>query len=74
MIKTLKLIAVLAVSTLTLKVHAGPITYLDKNGKQVSNDKAIQMSMAGEAITQCQPVKATFNAKGTTLSLKPIKN
>lgn len=75
MFNVTKLLAIVAVSMLTVsyKAKAQEIKLLTNDGKQVSAETAIKMSLDGKDIIQCQPVKAMPNKKGTSVSLKPIK-
>ena len=55
---------------------AGPkavVVFKDKQGQTITLEQAWQVSAKGDVVYRCQPVKATVNKSGTSISFKVVK-
>ena len=55
---------------------AGPkpvVVFKDKQGQTITLEQAWQVTAKGDVVYRCQPVKATVNKSGTSISFKVVK-
>lgn len=49
------------------------VLFLDGKGAGISLEAAFKASHEGETVYRCQPVKASLNKSGTSISFKVVK-
>ena len=49
------------------------VLFLDSKGSGISLEAAFKASHEGETVYRCQPVKASVNKSGTSISFKVVK-
>ena len=56
------------------QAHAATkVVFQDKAGQTITLETAMQISAKGETVYRCQPVKATVNKSGTSVTFKVVK-
>ena len=49
------------------------VKFKSNQGAEISLEQAFKLSADGEVVYRCQPVKATVNKSGTSVSFKVVK-
>lgn len=49
------------------------VKFKSNHGAEISLEQAFKLSAQGETVYRCQPVKATVNKSGTSVSFKVVK-
>ena len=73
MLKYIVVIHIGLINTSNAATTKAVVVFKDKQGTAITLEQAWQISAKGETVYRCQPVKATVNKSGTSISFKVVK-